>query len=66
MKIFEKYPFMFNISGYDAYMPFRMFVSDLSWLREYFSGYVFGRDLFATQEKAVMETVKEVMDKAKV
>lgn len=65
-KTFEKYPYMLNIPGYDAYMPFRMFVSDLSWLREYFSGYVFGRDLFATQEKAVMETVKEVMDKAKV
>lgn len=66
MKTFEKYPYMLNIPGYDAYMPFRMFVSDLSWLRDYFSGYVFGRDLFATQEKAVMETVKEVMDKAKV
>lgn len=57
---------MLNISGYDAYMPFRLFVSDLSWLRTYFSDYVFGRDLFATQERAVMETVKEVMDKANV
>lgn len=63
---FRNYPYMLNISGYDAYMPFRLFVSDLSWLRTYFSDYVFGRDLFATQERAVMETVKEVMDKANV
>ncbi len=58
---FREYPYMKDISGHDAYMPFRLFVSDLSWLRKYFPEYVFGRDLFATQEKAVMETVKEVM-----
>ncbi len=58
---FREYPYMKDISGHDAYMPFRLFVSDLSWMREYFPKYVFGRDLFATQEKAVMETVKEVM-----
>ena len=65
-KMFSKYPFMLNISGSDAYMPFRQYVSDLSWIRKYFSEYVFGRDLFATQEEAKMETVREVMEKAKV
>lgn len=61
---FSQYEYMRNISGNDAYMPFRKYVSDLSWIRTYFSNYVFGRDLFATQEKAVMETVEEVMQKA--
>lgn len=63
---FKEYPYMCNISGNDAYMPFRKYVSDLSWVREYFSDYVFGRDLFATQDEPVMETVKEVMQKAKL
>lgn len=63
-KTFEKYPYMYNICGNDAYMPFRMLVSDLGFLKKYFSEFVFGRDLFATQEKAVMETVGEVIEKA--
>lgn len=61
---FKAFPYMMDISGYDAYMPFCQFVSDLSWLKKYFKDYAFGRDLFATQEKAVMETVYEVMQKA--
>lgn len=60
---FKKYPYMYNICGSDAYMPFRMLVSDLTYLKKYFSDFVFGRDLFATQEKAVMETVGEVIAK---
>ena len=56
---FKKYPYMDNICGHDAYMPFRMLVSDLAFLQKYFSGFVFGRDLFATQEKAVMEIVEK-------
>ena len=45
-------------------MPFQYFARNLSWLRRYCGGYIFGRDLFATQEKAVMESVSEVMKKA--
>lgn len=63
-KTFINYPYMYDISGHDAYMPFRMLVSDLSFIKKYFSDFVFGRDLFATQEKAVMETVGEVLKKA--
>lgn len=63
-KTFEKYPYMYQISGHDAYMPFRMLVSDLTFLKKYFSDFVFGRDLFATQEDAVMETVGEVIENA--
>ena len=61
---FEKYPYMYNISGHDAYMPFRLMVSDLSYIKKWFSDFVFGRDLCATQEKAIMETVGEVIEKA--
>ena len=61
---FREYPFMLDISGHDAYMPFQYFSRNLSWLRRYFGGWLFGRDLFATQEKAVMESVSDVMKKA--
>lgn len=61
---FREYPYMLDISGHDAYMPFQYFSRNLLWLRRYFGGYLFGRDLFATQEKAVMESVSDVMKKA--
>lgn len=63
-EIFKKYPYMYNICGNDAYMPFRMLVNNLGFIKKYFSQFVFGRDLCATQEKAVMETVGEVIEKA--
>lgn len=61
---FRDFPYMLDISGHDAYMPFQYFSRNLLWLETYFGGYIFGRDLFATQEKAVMESVEEVMRKA--
>ena len=55
---------MLDISGHDAYMPFQYFSRNLLWLKKYFGNYIFGRDLFATGEEAVMESVSEVMKKA--
>lgn len=66
MEHFKDFPYMLDIPGHDAYMPFCQLTNDLSWFKMYFKDYAFGRDLFATQEKAVMETVYEVMEKAKV
>ena len=63
---FRNFPYMLDISGHDAYMPFLHFAGHLSWLRKYFGGYIFGRDLFATQDGAVMESVRQVMEKAKL
>ena len=63
-KRFRDFPFMLDISGHDAYMPFQYFSRNLLWLKKYFGNYIFGRDLFATGEEAVMESVSEVMKKA--
>ena len=63
---FRDFDYMLDVSGHDAYMPFQYFSSNLSWIRKYFGDYRFGRDLFATQDKAEMETVEEVMRKAKI
>lgn len=63
-KRFGDFPYMLDISGHDAYMPFQYFSRNLLWLKKYFGDYIFGRDLFATQEKAVMESVEQVMKKA--
>ena len=63
-KRFRDFPFMLDISGHDAYMPFQYFSRNLLWMKKYFGNYIFGRDLFATGEEAVMESVSEVMKKA--
>lgn len=64
MHAFRDFPYMLRISGHDAYMPFQYFSRNLLWLKQYFGDYIFGRDLFATQDKAAMESVREVMEKA--
>lgn len=63
-KRFQDFPYMLDVSGHDAYMPFQYFSRNLLWLKKYFGDHIFGRDLFATQEKAVMESVEQVMKKA--
>lgn len=61
---FHNFPYMLDISGHDAYMPFQYFSRNLLWIKKYFGDYIFGRDLFATQEKAIMESVSQVMKNA--
>lgn len=40
---FKKYPYMYNISGYDAYCPFRMIIRDLYFIKRYFSDFIYSR-----------------------
>ena len=57
---------MRNIPGNDAYMPFRLLSSNVDYYKKWFADFVFGRDLCATQENSTMETVGEVIEKARV
>lgn len=65
-EIFKNYPYMRNIPGNDAYMPFRLLSSNVDYYKKWFADFVFGRDLCATQENSTMETVGEVIEKARV
>lgn len=63
-KTFANYEYLFNISGYDAYMPFRMIIKDLRFIRKYFGDLSFSRGVIADTENQTFETLTELMDQA--
>lgn len=42
---FIKYPYLYNVSGYDAYCPFRMIVKDTKLIKKIMSNFVFARNV---------------------
>ncbi|MBS4215935.1 MULTISPECIES: HAD family hydrolase [Neobacillus] len=64
IKTFANYEYLFNISGYDAYMPFRMIIKDLRFIRKYFGELSFSRGVIADTENQTFETLTELMDQA--
>ena len=63
-KTFSNYEYLFNISGYDAYQPFRMIIRDLRFIREYFGDLSFSRGVIADTENQSFETLNDIMDQA--
>lgn len=61
---FKNYPYMWQIPGRDAYIPFSNLVKDLTFIKKYFSDYVFGRGVLSTAGEDGKETVKQVLDNA--
>lgn len=63
-KLFSNYEYLFNISGYDAYQPFRMIIKDLRFIRKYFGDLRFSRGVIADTENQTFETLNGIMDQA--
>lgn len=63
-KTFKNYEYMWQIPGRDAYLPFSALVGDLTFIKTYFSDYVFGRGVLSTAGEDGKETVKQVLDRA--
>ncbi|CAH2715317.1 hypothetical protein BACCIP111895_02501 [Neobacillus rhizosphaerae] len=63
-KMFSNYEYLFNISGYDAYQPFRMIIKDLRFIRKYFGDLRFSRGVIADTENQTFETLNGIMDQA--
>lgn len=61
-KMFSNYEYLFNISGYDAYIPFRMIIKDLRFIRRYFGNLSFCRGVIADSENQSFETLHDIMD----
>ena len=61
-KMFSNYEYLFNISGYDAYIPFRMIIKDLRFIRKYFGDLSFSRGVIADSENQSFETLNDIMD----
>lgn len=64
-KMFSNYEYLFHISGYDAYIPFRMIIKDLRFIRKHFGDLSFCRGVIADTENQSFQTLNEIMDGAK-
>ncbi len=62
-KSFGDYKIMMNISGYDAYCPFRKVYRNLSYYKNFFSEFVFTTSLFSDQETQTVETLGDFLKK---
>lgn len=59
---FSNYKYLFNISGYDAYLPFRMIIRDLSFIKKYFGNVLFARTVMADFENQDLDSLKEILE----
>lgn len=60
---FRDEPFMLDISGYDAYLPFRMLAGYPQYFRQYFGKYAICLSVGSNPRTAHMEKVEEIMDR---
>ena len=58
---FKKFPFMFNISGHDAYMPFRMIIKDLTFIKKYISTMTYARSVGSNKREQKIETLGDIL-----
>ena len=65
-RFFCKDPFALEISGYDAYCPYRMVIRDLRLMKNNFSEFQFARNVSGDLKKQRIETIRELLDQAGV
>lgn len=61
-KYFEKYEYMYKISGYDAYMPIRHIFKNYSYIKRFFGKYEF-QDCVGGTEGNSSRTIKDIFIK---
>lgn len=60
-KHFGDEPWLWNVSGYDAYIPFRFLTQDLKIIKRVFGDYVISRNIGYDSTKNVMETLNSLL-----
>ncbi len=60
-KHFGDEPWLWNVSGYDAYIPFRFLTQDLTIVKRVFGDYVISRNVGYDSTKNVMETLNSLL-----
>lgn len=60
--IFKNYSWMYNISGHDAYMPFKMIVKNLKFIKHYLGQMTYARTVGTNKKERKIETLSEIMD----
>jgi len=65
-KTFGGYTYLQSISGYDAYLPYRMIIRDLSFIKTNFGHLQFSRGVIGNNENQPYETLLEIMEDVKL
>ena len=60
--IFKNYRFVYNISGYDAYLPFRMIIKDLKFIKKYFGDFSYARGVASDIDNQKIDTIKSLIE----
>jgi len=61
-KTFRHDAYMFNISGHDAYMPFRMIIRDLKFIKTHFSNLSFARGVCGDAKHQKLESLGKMIN----
>lgn len=62
---FKDYPYVYNISGHDAYCPFRMITKDTKLIRRIMANFVFARNVGNSTSSFGFLKTKEMFEKIK-
>lgn len=62
---FKKYPYLYNVSGYDAYCPFGMIIKDTAFIKKYMSDFVFARNVGNSINNFGFLKIREAFDRVK-
>ncbi len=65
-EVFAKYPYLFNITGYDAYLPYRMIIRNLDFIKKNFGAMSFSRTVGGDSETQSLETIEQILSKYKL
>ncbi len=60
-KRFGSEPLMMNIPGYDAYLPYRMIIRDLTFIKKYFSKVSYARGVSGDSKKQKIESLGGIL-----
>ena len=60
---FQNDPVMFNISGYNAYLPYRFIVRNLAFVKKYFSEFSFAQIVGGDYEHQRLDTIEDLLKK---
>ena len=66
IRFFHKDSFALQISGYDAYCPYRMIIRNLDFIKNQFAEFTFARNISGDMKNQRIETVKELLEQAGV
>ncbi|MBE5899672.1 MAG: hypothetical protein E7279_08735 [Lachnospiraceae bacterium] len=63
---FGNYSWLLNISGYDAYIPYRQAIISMSFLKNYFGDFKFARGISSDNAEQEMECLKDIWEKERM